>query len=480
MTTRFFDKRAFRAAALLLSLALLFALLPGRGYAEEVDDELAVEATAEPTAEPGVELTAEPTAEPTTDDEGISLIEQEEWWLEEDWDDLRPFYRATYTWLRLDRNVTELDKVGHQYGGQACACYSLAYCRTLLDGYWHDIQEFNLGLGEADAYCSWYAGDYTSNFSESISDIYEGMYLELCQGRPVALLVKNHETGQHYVAVVGFENVENGKPLDADNFLILDPCTESFEPENMGARGFVPRRVEDGNYQLLVDTSGKSTRFEAHKSSYLSSCSITPISRLAVTLEKTELRSLPCAGKLDADSRALCLLKAGQPFTITALVRNQSGDYWYRGVTLHGITGYVPAESVSPGTILDDGPAVEDIEVPDLLTEGESFTVAGKLIAGRHPFRSIVAEVYAGTEAVGEPVLSARIDASRSLCRLDKNPFPEALHFETLTPGAYCLVITVDCPSCFSADGRIMVTEENCIVLLSLVFAVCERIEPET
>ena len=470
------DKRILRAAALLLGLALLFALLPGRGYAEEVGDELPVEVTAEPTAEP----TTEPTAEPTTGDEGISLIEQEEWWLNEDWDTLRPFYRATYTWLRLDRNVAELDKVGHQFGGQACACYSLAYCRTLLDGHWHDIQEFNLGRGEADAYCSWYSGSYDSLFPESLSEVYERMYLELCQGRPVALLVKNHETGQHYVAVVGFENVENGKPLDAQNFLIFDPCTESFEPENMAVRGFVPKRTEDGCYQLVVDTSGKSTRFEAHKSSYLSRCSITPTSRLAVTLKKTELRSLPCAGKLDADSRTLRLLKAGQPFTITALVRNQSGDYWYRGVSLHGVTGYVPAESISPGAILDGGPTAEDIEAPSLLTEGESFSVAGKLIAGRHPFRSIVAEVYAGTEAVGEPVLSARIDAARSLCRLDKSPIPEALHFETLSPGEYCLVITVECPSCFSADGRIMVTEENCIVLLSLVFAVCERIEPET
>lgn len=451
-----------RAAALFLCLALLIGLFSAPALAEEGDP-----VPAEPAEE-----SAEPSPEPTPEDGIIPLIEQEEWWLGQDWDTLRPFYGAEYGWLRLELNVPQLEQVGHQFGGQACACYSLAYCRTLLDGRAHDIQEFNLGFGEADAYCAWYAGSYDSLLMENASDVFERMYQELCAGKPLAVLVKGPATGQHYVAVVGFENVENGKPLTASNFLIFDPCTESFDPENMGERGFMPKRTELGLYQLLVDTSAEAVRTEAHESSYLSGCRFYRSSRLAVTLQGAELRSLPCREKVEEESEVLAELKPGWPVYITALVKNRAGEFWYRAMTLSGEIGYVEAASLSAGVAINGGVGAEEIKAPSLLTEGDSFALSGRLYAGRHSFSTVCVAVYAGSDLESEPLMSATMARELGFCKLELTALSKALAFETLAPGDYSFVITVTCPSYFSVDGEKLMNDEAVLRPVILQFTV--------
>lgn len=433
-------KQTWRRIAGLLCVLLILSLIPAVGSAEEAEPGLI------DLDETELILTDEP------EDEFISLLGEEDDVEDEYWEELRPFWGASYGWLRLDLDQPLLELVGHQRRGVTCACYSLAYCRTLLDGERHLFSEYNLGFGEEDAWCSWLYGDYNSFGSFSASDIYERMYLELCEGKPSVILVKGPNTRQHYIAVVGFENVTNGAPLDAYNFLILDPGAEDFEPRNMGELGYDLKRTEYGTYQVCCDRSEARVEFEAHASSYLSRCEFTYAERLLRAREDTAIQSLPCAEKLDASAAIVAGLERGDSFTVNALVKNSVGEYWYRGTDEEGTRGFVRAEYFGVGRTLCTDFAVDGIELPSLLPLGEPFALRGEIGAG-HPYDWLRVAVYTGEGAKGEALIEAELAGPGRFCDLEQE-IGEMLLFETLAEGDYTLVISAGYTTCCSTDGK--------------------------
>ena len=150
--------------------------------------------------------------------------------------------------LLLNFSWALIEEVGVQHGGQACACFSLAYCRTILDGISYPYSDFSLGTSEEDAYAGWHLAAYAGYFPSDKQSAYERIFSELCHGKPVVVRVEGAGSILHYVAIVGFENVTDGLPLSAYNFLILDPGGPSYEIENMGDRGFDLKK-DRGNYR---------------------------------------------------------------------------------------------------------------------------------------------------------------------------------------------------------------------------------------
>ena len=173
---------------------------------------------------------------------------------------------AEYSQAILAINWGNIQSVGHQAPkGQACACYGLAYCRTILDGKVHYYSEYSSGTNEYNAYCSWWLGQYNGFFPSDKSDAYRRIYSEISAGRPVVVKVKGVRSSHHYVTIVGFENVASDASLSASNFLIIDPCASSFVAENLAAVGY-DLKIEDGVYQVEYDTSGAVAPFESVKS----------------------------------------------------------------------------------------------------------------------------------------------------------------------------------------------------------------------
>ena len=437
---------------LLLCLLMLMSLLPAAAFADDDTIDIVDELTDDTLI-----------SEAELDGELVELPEGPEAWRCPE-EELRPF-TGEYGWLQLELDRPLLEQVGHQRGGVACACYALAYCRTLLDGRAQPYSDFNLGNDENDAWCAWYFGDYESlNFTEAY-EVYERMVKELSAGKPVVILVNGSRTQQHYVAIVGFENLRPGEPLTANNFLMLDPVAASFEPQNLGEAELDLKKQSNGVYQLVVDRSQAVLPLEAHRSSYLSLCRIRQACRSVETTRQALLRSLPCDSAADADSAQLAVLAEGERFQTSALVQNRRGEYWYRGVTDSGLEGYVSAADCSQGSLLYPGLSLSEVKMPRQLVCGEAFPIGGRLVAGGAAFQSITVEVYAGEAPADAPLLRATLPGECGFRLLEDSELAEALPFETLAEGSYCLILTASVTEIFSTDGATMQREEQDLLL---------------
>ena len=126
--------------------------------------------------------------------------------------------------LPLDRE--KLQAVGKQDSkGEACSCYALAYCRTILDGTVHSFSEYNQnGNTEFNVLCVWSKGGYASVTAENRQQVLQACYDSINAGRPLILHVKT-KYSQHWVTVVGYRNVEDVKEMTEENLLIIDPLS---------------------------------------------------------------------------------------------------------------------------------------------------------------------------------------------------------------------------------------------------------------
>ena len=451
--------------AALVCLLMLCALLPAAALAEDADI-VVVE-------DPDESL----ITEEELDGEIVGLPGESVGWQVPE-EELRPFY-GDYGWLQLALDRPLLEQVGHQRGRQSCACFALAYCRTLLDGRAQPYSDFNLGTNEDDAWCAWDFGNYESlNFTEAY-EVYERIVEELDAGRPVVILVNGARTQQHYVAIVGYENVRPGEPLTASNFLMVESCAADYEPHNLGAADLDLKKLDHGVYQLVVDRSGGALPLEAHKSSYLSSCEFIPGCRSVRTTRGALLQSLPCRSSVDADSSLTAILARGAGFRTNALVRNTRGEYWYRGVTEDGLEGYVFAASCTEGRPLYTGLSLSEVTLPLFPTLGEPFTLCGKLSAGGNPFRSLTLAVCEGAVPQSEPLLSVTLPGERSFCLLEESELTQALPFEQLGEGSYCLCLSAVVSTCSSTDGLTLQQEEQDLLLLLHSFTVVAGFESD-
>ena len=342
----------------LLAFLLLTAFLQPVAYAEDLEI-IAVEGEE---SEAIVELECE---------EDLPLIEGE-----------LPVYQyeigtrelpENVTWangrLILNFNWALIGEVGVQHGGQACACFSLAYCRTILDGISYSYADFSLGTSEEDAYASWALGAYEGYYPSDKQSAYERIFSELCQGKPVVVRIEGPYTALHYVAIVGFENVTDGLPLSAYNFLILDPGDPYYELENMGGKGFDLKK-DGGKYQVEYDTTSASSPFVLDNSDYLKLCTERTLKLNLKAKEQTSIMTLPCDRETSEETKKLVILEEGEFFLATAKIENSRLECWYKGRSENGISGYVFA-----------GALVNSTTVKPVTPQGNQRSLKGKCSA---------------------------------------------------------------------------------------------------
>lgn len=448
--------------AALLCLLLLLSVFPASVFAEDIDIDL-VDVDG---GEDGEAITEEELS-----DDLIAVVEGDDAWIIETGSvDYQPVERE-YGRLLLDVDWSLIEQVEHQNGGQACACYALAYCRTLLDGVPHQYSEYNIGTVER-AWCSWVLGDYDMRSCLDLYEAYDVIYQELCSGNPVIACVSGSRATQHYIAIVGFENAVSGQPLSANNFLIIDSIAPRFQVENMGAVGYDLKLLSNGCYQLDCDTTEQSVSFEAHASSYLSRCRFTPSHRSLTLTKSAALQTLPCPTAASADSRFVAALPVGSAFTAYAIVENAAGEYWYKGRSAAGREGYVYAGYVSEGTALYSDISVSDPELPLQQRPGEPFSLRGRLRAAVNEFSAVSAWVYAGADTASTRLTGGEVYPDLQYYSLDQSELSERLRFRELRTGCYTFVLAVKCRSYFSTDGKTLQYSEEELPLITHGFTV--------
>ena len=168
-----------------------------------------------------------------------------------------------YTSLQMDINWDHIETVGKQdFDGQACACYALAYCRTMLDGKVHEWHEYSNTKDENKASAQWGPAKYTSHKKKDKAVTFKKLYDELCNGNPtVAQVKKIGKSNIHYVTVVGFTGVTDLDTLSEENFLILDPGRNPHKIFNMSEKYELRKNPDDAYYRLYLDTTSATVSF---------------------------------------------------------------------------------------------------------------------------------------------------------------------------------------------------------------------------
>lgn len=122
-------------------------------------------------------------------------------------------------------NKNLIDTIGHQSTGtalekKACASYALAYCNAILHGTTPSPHEYWLSSTNVD--CVWSKGGYTTQAYSSELQVLQAAYGQLTAGKPCILRVTGN-TSQHWVTIVGYQNVTSTNALTAANFVAIDP-----------------------------------------------------------------------------------------------------------------------------------------------------------------------------------------------------------------------------------------------------------------
>lgn len=171
----------------------------------------------------------------------------------------------------LSVNWNHISSVGKQpTGSDACACYSLAYARTILDGYVHTWGEYDYNgytSGTYDVYNArayWSLADYSAKYLWDAQSVYKKAYDSINAGRPFIIYVSGTGSKQHYVTVIGYENVTDSSSLSASNFLITDsvPNTVSGKAENLAAAGY-GLKMTDSGYKYAYTENGSAASSSA-------------------------------------------------------------------------------------------------------------------------------------------------------------------------------------------------------------------------
>ena len=124
--------------------------------------------------------------------------------------------------LQIDQNL--INQVGNQtQNSSACGCFSMAYCRTILDGRVRYYTEFN--NGGTSGYAIWSKANYSERTSTDNQAVFRNIIENIDAGSPVIVYcgyTGRYSSFDHYVAIVGYQNVTNINNLSSANFLMYD------------------------------------------------------------------------------------------------------------------------------------------------------------------------------------------------------------------------------------------------------------------
>ncbi len=210
---------------------------------------------------------------------------------------------------------------------------------------------------------------------------------------------------------------------------------------------------------LLPGTSWLALPAEAavSASSYLSSCTLSQ-THLTLTVKKaTTLKTLPCSAGTNSNSANVRTCAVGDTLTATGLMRNPSGNYWYR-VQDGSTTCYVYSADTTVKAQLTSDLTVSSLTVPKTVSFGKDFAIGGTLKDTYHPNFIVHGYVYAGTLSASSTSTKEKLYAgdstTNSSYKLGSSKIDTGLAFNTLPSGNYTYIVNVVSANYYSTDGK--------------------------
>ncbi|MCR5690631.1 MAG: RICIN domain-containing protein [Eubacterium sp.] len=142
---------------------------------------------------------------------------------------------------KISYNQSVLDAIGYQENGnsyekKACASFAMAYSFAIVNNLTTKTckKASDFWLSSTDVTCSWgmyngvspYTGSWGTTYYTGAQQVLYKAYTELKSGRPCVLHVRNNTgsgTTNHWVMLMGYQNVTDSSNLSLSNFICIDP-----------------------------------------------------------------------------------------------------------------------------------------------------------------------------------------------------------------------------------------------------------------
>jgi len=385
---------------------------------------------------------------------------------------------APYSALMLCTDSYLLSAVGHQeLGGYACSCFALAYARTITDGVVHYFSEYNVyGNDQYLVSAAWSSGDYYRCVYSQKSELFRDLYEDLLEGRPVLAYVQGRGSIQHYVTVVGFENVTSLDELTEDNFLMIDPIPSPyFTAENLGEVGYQIKNC--GGYEPYAEyvlirpfSNVPKAEIEGATSSnykYVDVCEYYPSSVMLEIVEPSLPYTLPCAPDTAlfydcvSEERMDYPLAEGETVEGIGLYENTEGEYWYCLTLSDGTEAFLPEECCRmTEKIL---PVMEGGSFPEVI-DGATFLEG--VIHTNAVLDGVQAKVYRGDG--GEAIIeSDYVEVGENSYSMKYSMVDYTLPFQELKKwgnGDYTLAYEVTHTNHYMENGELVISKDTDII----------------
>lgn len=200
---------------------------------------------------------------------------------------------------------------------------------------------------------------------------------------------------------------------------------------------------------------------------YADSCESYPTSLDAIVLDPVSVMSQPCNKETDKSSRKLETLSAGEKVNVSAVLKNDAGEYWYQLDQ-----GYVPAQTLQVNTFLYEDVTAEDIQAPTALRKGKSFNLQGALETRNNSIYSVRCQVFSLKEQ--DPVFTSVDLVEEDRYTLKNSHIADAMAFRELPLGSYRLELAAVIGSYYCEKGQLCVQWQT-LPLWSSQFQVTEK-----
>lgn len=205
---------------------------------------------------------------------------------------------------------------------------------------------------------------------------------------------------------------------------------------------------------------------------YADKCVEYTASAWALAASEGQVWSQPCESSVDASSKTVCELTAGEQLNVTGLLMNTAGEYWYE--LDQGNTGYVRSEYVTISQLRFDDVTVVGATAPTVLIKGKPFSVKGTILSEMNSIYSVRARVYSLDDGEMTQVINATEMAKSRSYELSGSDISKKLTFRALDAGRYRYELAAIVGNYYVENGQLL-TGWDTVNLWSADFLVVEE-----
>ncbi len=193
--------------------------------------------------------------------------------------------------------------------------------------------------------------------------------------------------------------------------------------------------------------------------SYADLCTEYPAAMYAMAKKDLSVYAEPSDPGIHNGEKTGDTVLAGEIVEVTGLLQTPGGGYWYR-VNRNGYAEYVTAEDLVFIQDCHDDVQATQVKIPTTVNRGAGFVMRGTVSSLNSQLTAVEISVYSA-ENKQEPLFSGSVEAADNTVDLNSNKLDRALTFRNLQAGTYEISIRAQVKSYVLENGTLVMRSET-------------------